>query len=192
MYRMCRWQRWGRRTSSAIPIFLKGTVACRWFFSLSSPFWFGKKVSRVFAFLHFCIWLILKGQCHEIFDFWFFHESVSPQPLSIPLESFRIFLKIRGYIRSSRCITSVVDIGGKFATCVVDTSGAPWLANISANLRKKFETVLMGYSGAGGKLIHENNRSKKSRDTVPLSTFRVFCILRAIWPKRSYLHVREY
>jgi hypothetical protein len=27
----------------------------------------------------------------------------------------------------------------------------------------------MGYSGAGGKLIHEKNRSKKSRDTVPLS-----------------------
>ncbi len=26
----------------------------------------------------------------------------------------------------------------------------------------------MGYSGAGGKLIHEKTRSKKSRDTVPL------------------------
>ncbi len=25
----------------------------------------------------------LKGQCHEIFDFWFFHKSVSPKPLSI-------------------------------------------------------------------------------------------------------------
>ncbi len=33
---------------------------------------------------------------------------------------------------------------------------------------KKFETVLMGYSGAGGKLIHKKTRSKKSRDTVPL------------------------
>ena len=28
--------------------------------------------------------------------------------------------------------------------------------------------VLMGYSGAGGKLIYEKTRSKKSRDTVPL------------------------
>jgi hypothetical protein len=28
--------------------------------------------------------------------------------------------------------------------------------------------VLMGYSEAGGKLIHEKTRSKKSRDTVPL------------------------
>ncbi len=26
----------------------------------------------------------------------------------------------------------------------------------------------MGYSGAGGKLIHKKTRSKKSRDTVPL------------------------
>jgi hypothetical protein len=34
---------------------------------------------------------------------------------------------------------------------------------------KKFETVLMGYSGAGGKLIDEKKtRSEKSRDTVPL------------------------
>jgi hypothetical protein len=35
----------------------------------------------------------LKGQCHEIFDFWFFYESVSPKPLSIPLGSFWIFSK---------------------------------------------------------------------------------------------------
>jgi hypothetical protein len=33
---------------------------------------------------------------------------------------------------------------------------------------KKFEMILMGYSRAGGKLIHKKNRSKKSRDTVPL------------------------
>ncbi len=26
---------------------------------------------------------------------------------------------------------------------------------------KKFETVLMGYSGAGGKLIHEKNQKQK-------------------------------
>jgi hypothetical protein len=29
----------------------------------------------------------------------------------------------------------------------------------------------MGYSGAGGKLIHEKTRGKKSRDTVPLKWF---------------------
>jgi hypothetical protein len=32
--------------------------------------------------------------------------------------------------------------------------------NISANFRKKFETVPMGYSWAGGKLIHEKTRRK--------------------------------
>jgi hypothetical protein len=32
---------------------------------------------------------------------------------------------------------------------------------------KKFETVLMEYAGAGGKLIHKKNKSKNSRDTVP-------------------------
>ncbi len=34
---------------------------------------------------------------------------------------------------------------------------------------KKFETTLMVYSGAWGKLIHEKNRSRKSRETVPLN-----------------------
>jgi hypothetical protein len=38
----------------------------------------------------------LKGVWHEIFDISFFHVSVSPRPLIIPLESFRLFSKIRG------------------------------------------------------------------------------------------------
>jgi hypothetical protein len=43
---------------------------------------------------------ILKGQCHEIFDFWFFHESVSPKHLSIPLWPVRIFFEnSRSYSR---------------------------------------------------------------------------------------------
>ncbi len=63
----------------------------------------------------------------------------------------------------------VVDTGGKSATGVIYTCGVPWLANIYANFReKKIETVLMEYSRAGLKLIHEKTR-KKSRDTVPLS-----------------------
>ena len=49
----------------------------------------------------------LKGQCHEIFSFWFFDESVSPQPLSIALGTFRIFSIIRGDIRKSRCTTGI-------------------------------------------------------------------------------------
>jgi hypothetical protein len=33
---------------------------------------------------------------------------------------------------------------------------------------EKLETALIVYSGAWGELIHEKNRSQKSRDTVPL------------------------
>ncbi len=43
----------------------------------------------------------------------FFHESVSPKPLSIPLGSFQIFAKIRRDIRSSRFATGVNDTGRK-------------------------------------------------------------------------------
>ncbi len=39
----------------------------------------------------------------------FFHESVSPQPQSIPLRPFRIFSKILGDIRGSRFATGVND-----------------------------------------------------------------------------------
>jgi hypothetical protein len=54
-----------------------------------------------------------------------------------------------------------------FATGIVDTDGAPSLANFFRESSKKFETVLMGSSGAGGNLIHEKTRGKESRDTVP-------------------------
>ncbi len=57
--------------------------------------------------------------------------------------------------------TTLAKLVAKFATSVVDTGGAPGLANISSNFRKKFETVLMGYSGVGGKLIHEKNQKQK-------------------------------
>jgi hypothetical protein len=56
----------------------------------------------------------VKGQCQEIFDFWFFHESVSPKHLSIALQPFQIFMKIRRDIRGSRCTTGVIDTVGKW------------------------------------------------------------------------------
>jgi hypothetical protein len=34
---------------------------------------------------------LFKGQCHEIFHFRFFYDSVSPKPLSIPLIPLRPF-----------------------------------------------------------------------------------------------------
>ncbi len=66
---------------------------------------------------------VLKGQWHEIFASGFFHESVSPQPQSIPFRPFQIFSKTRGYIRESRCTTGINNTGGKFATGVNDTGG---------------------------------------------------------------------
>ena len=53
----------------------------------------------------------------------FFHESPSPKPLIITLGTFRIFSKIIGDIRKSRCTTGVNDTGGKFATGINDTGG---------------------------------------------------------------------
>ncbi len=48
-----------------------------------------------------------------------------------------------------------------FATGVNHTVGAPWAENISANFLNKFETALMVYFGARGKLIHEKNLKSK-------------------------------
>jgi hypothetical protein len=60
----------------------------------------------------------------------FFHESVSPKPMSIQLGPFRIFSKIRRDIRSSRCTTGVVDVANgknlqseKFKLFFFDTFG---------------------------------------------------------------------
>ncbi len=44
----------------------------------------------------------------------FFHKSVSPGPLSIPLGPFRIFSKIRGDNRKWMFITGVNDTGNKW------------------------------------------------------------------------------
>ncbi len=55
-------------------------------------------------------------------------------------------------------------LGGRLAAGAVDTLTCEYLRKFS----KTFKTVLMEYSGVGGKLIHEKTRSEKSRDTVPL------------------------
>jgi hypothetical protein len=51
----------------------------------------------------------------------FFHESVSPKPLIIPLGPFGFFSKIRGDIRSSTFATGVIDTGGKWKNLQSDT-----------------------------------------------------------------------
>ncbi len=117
----------------------------------------------------------LKGQCYEF----------PPSPWEryrIPLVPFRFFFsQIRWDIRSSRCITGVVDTGG-----------APWAANISANLRKKIETILMLVSGARGKMIYEKKTwSTKFRDTVPLKGLDPPASVRiCTWIIRPWMRIR--
>ncbi len=52
----------------------------------------------------------------------------------------------------------VADTGGKLAAGVVDTGWCTFTCEYLREFSKKFETVLMGYSGARGKLIHEKNQ----------------------------------
>jgi hypothetical protein len=80
--------------------------------------------------------LVLKGQCYEIFAFGFFHESVSPKPLSIPLGPFRFFLKIRGDIRSSRLTTGNNDTGGNLPPVSMTPS-----ANFDTSFTSVVDTV---------------------------------------------------
>ncbi len=54
----------------------------------------------------------------------------------------------------------------------------------------------MGYSGAGGKLIHEKNQKQKSHDTAPLMTMpsygrihRHVAVLRGAWPPDIHLSI---
>jgi hypothetical protein len=103
------------------------------------------------------------------FCFWFFfHESVSPQPQSIPLKPFQIFSKINRDICKSRCTTSINDTGGKFAndtgghiaTGIKDTGGkiaavsttpAAFLPPVSTTLAANFATRFASVVDSGGK-----------------------------------------
>jgi hypothetical protein len=48
-------------------------------------------------------------------------------------------LPLVSLIPAAKCATGVINTYGKFATSVVDTGGAPSLANISANFRKNLK-----------------------------------------------------
>ncbi len=79
-----------------------------------------------------------------------------------------------------------IDTGGKFATCVVDTGGAPLLTNISANFRKNSKRSEWDTLGLGGNWFRKKTRSKKSRDTVPLSQCMATRMFRRVEMKSAY------
>ncbi len=95
--------------------------------------------------------LTLKGQCHEIFDFWFFSWINFPHAPEYTITAISNFsenllkysrLKVHHrWKRWYRWCTLTCEYLLKFLT--------------------KFETVLMGYFGAGGKLTHEKNQKQK-------------------------------
>jgi hypothetical protein len=43
----------------------------------------------------------LKGQCHEIFDLWFFRQSITPRPQMNTLKYFRILFRTRWEINKN-------------------------------------------------------------------------------------------
>ncbi len=81
----------------------------------------------------------------------FFHESPSPKPLIITLGSFRIFSKIRGDIRKSRCkfAIGVNDTGGKLPP--VSTTPAANLPPVSKTPGANFATSSPCAVDTGGK-----------------------------------------
>ncbi len=62
---------------------------------------------------------------------------------------------------------------------------------LSGEFSKQFKRALMGYSGAGGKLIHEKNWSRKSRSTVPL-THLEGCMLKSVELLRHSQHLHSH
>ncbi len=51
----------------------------------------------------------------------------------------------------------VVETGGKYITGVVDTCGAPWLENISANFRKNYKWPKCYFQGLGTRWLMKKN-----------------------------------
>ncbi len=85
------------------------------------------------------------------------HEFPQAPEIGIPLVTFRIFLKFRGNIRSSRCFTGVGV-----------SSGAHWLANIAANFQTNSNDLNVIFRGLREDDLWKKTWSKKSRDTILL------------------------
>ncbi len=104
----------------------------------------------------------------------FFHESVSPQPQIIPFGTFRIFSKICGDIRKSRCTTDVNDPGGKLPP--VSTTPAANLPPVSATRWQTMRTT------SGCRYLKVNLKAKlyiyvnSTIQRCPNKIFKIFLI----------------
>ncbi len=173
----------------------------RWFFSLSNPFWFGKKVSRVFAILHLAhrlpyflrdpSHLALKGQCHEIFDFWFFSWISFPQAPEYTIRVVSYFFEnSRKYSQLKVHHVSLTPVASLPPVSLIPVVHLD--LQISPRIYEKFWNGPNGILWGWGKTDSWKKPEAKNLVTLSLSALlEYFAFLRGIWPKRSYPHVRE-
>jgi hypothetical protein len=110
-----------------------------------------------------------KGQCHKIFNFRFFLESVSPKPNG---GKFATGINDMG----DKFATGVFYTSGKFATSINDIGGVP---SLSCGYLRKFSEVQNGPSGIlmgfGETDSWKKNLKSKILWHCPLTTNIMFC-----------------
>ncbi len=86
----------------------------------------------------------------------------------------KLNLKAKSYIHvystTQRCPNKINKIFQFEHFCHLPPGGAPWAANISANFRKNSKRPYWYTQGLGGNWFMKKTRSRKSRDTVPLTS----------------------
>ncbi len=130
--------------------------------------------SRVNIYINFCLQVHFKMSAA-----WYCCHYLPPVSLT-PVANLPPVTKMLPKM-VEKFATGVADTGGKFSTGVVDTGGAPWLANISANFRKNSKRSQWNTLGLGGNWFMKKTRSKKSRDTVPLTARNTFFAIDNHW-----------
>ncbi len=105
--------------------------------------------------------MTLKGQCHEIFCFWFFSWTSFPQASDYTIRAVSNFFDLPPVSTMLAKMVEKFATGGKFAAGVADTGGAPWLANISANFRKNLKRSKLNTLGLGGNWFMKKNQKRK-------------------------------
>ncbi len=122
----------------------------------------------------------LKGTASRDFSD-FFINHLPPKPLKLTLESFRIFPKFAEIFTSQGA--------PPVPPSLITVANLPrcqrhrWCS--LGEISKKFETALIGYSGAWGKLIHEKNLKSKISVHCPFKPTAASASF--TWYQTSYL-----
>ncbi len=101
----------------------------------------------------------------------FFHESVSPQPQSIPLGPFKIFAKIHGDMRKPRSTTPVANLPTVSTTPLaklppVSSTPVSNLPPVSMTPAENFSTSFASVVDTGGKFDRCQRRRWKSATSI--------------------------